>query len=72
MSRDCCGSGHGRKGHGHHGGHHKQGRKKCSCGCGHDRWRKFRTKDEIREELKEYKAELEKEIQAVEERLDEL
>ncbi len=74
MCGDCCSSEHGRKGHGHHdSGHHKHGKTDGCCCCGgHQRWRKFRTKEEIREELESYKEELEKEIQAVEERLKDL
>ncbi|MFW5945491.1 MAG: hypothetical protein ACOCTN_01275 [Candidatus Natronoplasma sp.] len=69
MKGECCGPRHGRKGHGHHG----HGRKGRGCGCGnHHGFRKFKTKEEIREQLEAYKEELEKEIQAVEEKLEEL
>lgn len=73
MSEECCGSGHGRKGHGHHGrGHHKKGHAgKGGCCCGGDsRWRKFRTKQEKIDELEIYKEELQKEIEAVEEKIE--
>ncbi|MFO7990928.1 MAG: hypothetical protein R6U61_01380 [Thermoplasmata archaeon] len=71
MNGECCEPGHGRKGNGHHGrGHHKMGHgKRCGCGCHHG-WRKFRTKEEIIDELEDYKEELHKELQAVEEKIE--
>jgi len=44
----------------------------CGCTCGHHGWRRFRTEEEKARRLQEYKEELEKELKAVEERLDEL
>lgn len=75
MSGDCCGSEKGHKGKGHHKkGHHKKGhgKKGCNCGCGCHSWRNFRTKQEMIDELEDYKSELEKELKAVEERIEEL
>ncbi len=71
MSGECCGTGHGRKGKGHHGGHHKKGHGKSGgCYCGHGGWRNFRTKQEKIDELESYKEELEKELKAVEEKIE--
>lgn len=73
MNEECCEPGHGRKGHGHHSrGHHKMGHgKKCGCCCnGHHGWRKFRTEEEIIDELEDYKEELKKELQAVEDKIE--
>jgi hypothetical protein len=47
-------------GHGH----------ECSCGCGHHR--RYYTADERREQLKGYAEDLEKELEAVREKLKEL
>jgi len=44
----------------------------CGCGCHGHGWRQYRTRDERREGLEEYREELRKELQAVEERIKEL
>ncbi|MFP4116451.1 MAG: DUF5320 domain-containing protein [Candidatus Aenigmatarchaeota archaeon] len=44
----------------------------CDCSCGCNDWRRFRTSEEKRSRLKEYRKELNKELEAVNERLDEL
>ncbi len=76
MCGDCCDSERGRKKTGHHRkGHHKRGHGKkgeCGCGCSCHGWRNFRTKEEKIDELEDYKSELEKELKAVEERIEEL
>jgi hypothetical protein len=61
--------GHGRHhcgcGQGHHGG-------SCGCGCGGGFGRRFLTKEEKIAGLEEYLESLQKEAQAVEERIAEL
>ena len=42
------------------------------CGCHGNAWRQFRTRDEKRTRLEEYREELRREIQAVEERIKDL
>ena len=44
----------------------------CGCGCHANTWRQFRTRDERRARLEEYREELRKELQAVEERIKDL
>lgn len=56
------GKGHHKKGHTGKGG--------CCCSGGYSRWRKFRTKQEKIDELENYKEELQKEIEAVEEKIE--
>lgn len=49
----------------HHGGD-------CCCGGGKGNWRKFMTKEEKQERLENYAKELEAELSAVKELLEEL
>lgn len=41
----------------------------CDCGCHGGTWRQYRTRDEKRSRLEEYRDELRQELQAVEEKL---
>ena len=69
-----CGNRH-RARCGHHGGqdahHARHGRSAASCGCGCEThgWRRFQTKEEAVERLEGYLQDLQKEVQAVEERI---
>ncbi|RZN60708.1 MAG: hypothetical protein EF811_06145 [Methanonatronarchaeia archaeon] len=70
----------------HHNPHHKTTHQctcgctcgctcSCTCGCGEHEthsWRKFVSKEEKRRYLEEYKQELEYELSAVKEKLQEL
>ncbi len=83
MKGSSCGHGRGQGSSecGHGKGHHHE---RCSCGChggcscgSHHEgrgggWRKFTSKREKREMLENYMHELEEELQAVKEKLEEL
>lgn len=69
MCGECCGE----VGKGHKHGHERRRDlvRKCCC-CGQSGWRKFKTKQEKIDELKEYREELQKELQAIEEKIEHL
>lgn len=57
------------EGHGHHPGH--VAHERCHCSCGHN-GRKFLSRNEKIEMLKEYKKSLQNELEGVEEKLNSL
>ena len=63
-----CGT---RKHHGHscHNGPVRPHSASCGCGCGTHVWRRFQTREEAGRRLERYLEELQKEAQAVEERI---
>jgi len=63
---NCCSTKGKDHGHKHHGHHNKKG---CCC---ESSFRKFITKKEQIQKLEGYKKELELELQAVKERIDDL
>ena len=70
-----CGTGHhARRGHhagqcGHHGGQSAHHAASCGCGCESHGWRRFETREETIGGLERYLEDLQKEAQAVEERI---
>ncbi len=64
MEEKCCGRMDGRCG--------EKAEGDCGCGKGHGGMRSFLTKEEKIDMLKEYKENLEKEMQGVKERISEL
>jgi hypothetical protein len=54
---------------GRHGGQGERHAASCGCGCETHGWRRFQTKEEAVERLERYLQDLQKEAQAVEERI---
>ena len=56
-------------GHGCHTGPVRPDSASCGCGCGAHAWRRFQTREETVGRLERYLEDLQKEAQAVEERM---